>query len=42
MLIITAYFHDLDMDVYSGGEQVTVVIDGVEYRPDITSSIGSD
>ena len=42
MLIITAYFDDLDMDTYSGHEEIKVVINGIEYIPDITSSIGSD
>ncbi len=41
MLIITAYFQDLNMDAYDGG-LITLTIEGREYTPDITSSIGSD
>lgn len=44
VLIVTAYFEDLDMDILTreNSDPIRVIIDGVPYLPDIISTISSD
>jgi hypothetical protein len=43
MLIITAYFPDLDGEYYDGSQEIILTTDdGIQHSPLITSSIGDD